>query len=49
MLGEEEGLSGDLIGCSSGWRDKCSRMVRSDGDGDLSSTESEFLGKRNPK
>jgi hypothetical protein len=50
MLGEEEGLSGDLTGCSSGWRsDGCGRAVRSGGSGDLSSGESEFWRKRNPK
>jgi hypothetical protein len=50
MLGKEEGLFGDLIGRSSGqWRDKCGRATRSGGSDDLSSGESEFLCKRNPK
>jgi hypothetical protein len=44
MLGEEEGLSGDLIGCSSGRRsDRCGQVARSGSGGDLSSNE--FLCK----
>jgi hypothetical protein len=50
MLGEEEGLSGDLTSCSLGQRsDGCGQTVRSGGGGDLSFGESEFLCKRNPK
>jgi hypothetical protein len=50
MLDKEEGLSGDLTGCSSGRRsDGCSGAARSGGGGDLSSGEREFLRKRNPK
>jgi hypothetical protein len=58
MLGEEEGLSGDLTGPSSGQQsDRCGRTVRSgsgrmvkSGSGNnLSSYENELLHKRNPK
>jgi hypothetical protein len=50
MLGEEDGLSEDLTGRSSGWRsDECGRATRSGDGGDLSSSESEFLCKRNSK
>jgi hypothetical protein len=50
MLGEEEGLSGDLTGRSSGWwSDGCSRAVRSGDGSNLSFSESEFLCKRNLK
>jgi hypothetical protein len=50
MLGEEEGLSRDLIGRSLGWRsDRCDWAVRSGCGDNLSSGESEFLLKRNPK
>jgi hypothetical protein len=50
MLEEEEGLSEDLTGHSSGrWSDGCGRAVRSGSDNDLSSDESEFLHKRNSK
>jgi hypothetical protein len=50
MLGKEDGFSEDLTGYSSGrWSDRCSRTVRSGGGGDLSSGESNFLCKRNPK
>jgi hypothetical protein len=50
MLGEEEGLSEDLTGRSSGQRsDGCGRTVRSGGGDDLSSDESEFLHKRNSR
>jgi hypothetical protein len=46
MLGEEEGLSRDLNGRSSGrWSNECSRAVRRGGSDDLSSDESEFLRK----
>jgi hypothetical protein len=38
MLGEEEGLSGDLTSRSSGWRsDECGHATRSGSDDDLSS------------
>jgi hypothetical protein len=48
MLGKEEGLSKDLIGRSSGRQsDGCGRVM-SGGCGALSSSESEFLHKRNP-
>jgi hypothetical protein len=48
MLGEEEGLSGHLIGHSSGWwSDRCGQAARSGSGGDLSSSKSEFLHKRN--
>jgi hypothetical protein len=48
MLGEEEGLFGDLTDCSLGQRsDGCNRAARSDCSGDLSSGESEFLHKIN--
>jgi hypothetical protein len=48
MPGEEEGLSGDLIGRSS-WQqsDGCGQAVRS-GSGDALSS-GEFFYKRNPK
>jgi hypothetical protein len=46
MLGEEEGLSSDLTGHSSGRRSY--RCGCGDG-GDMSSGESEFLHKRNLK
>jgi hypothetical protein len=50
MLGKEDGFSEDLTGYSSGrWSDRCSRAVRSGGGRDLSSGESDFLCKRNPK
>jgi hypothetical protein len=50
MLGEEDGLSGDLTDRSSGRRsDECGQAARSGGGGDLSSGESEFLCKRNSK
>jgi hypothetical protein len=51
MLGEKEGLSGDLNSRSSGWQsDGRGRTTRRSGsDGDLSSGESELLRKRNPK
>jgi hypothetical protein len=50
MLGEEEGLSGDLVGHSSGrWSDGCGLAVRSGSSDDLISSKSEFLRKRNPK
>jgi hypothetical protein len=50
MLGEEEGLSRDLINCSSGRRsNRCDWAARSGGDDDLSSDKSEFLCMRNPK
>jgi hypothetical protein len=50
MLGEEEGLSRDLTGRSSGRRsDGCGWEARSGGGSNLSSGESEFLHKRNPK
>jgi hypothetical protein len=40
----------DLTGRSSEWRsDRCGRATRSSGNNDLSSDESEFLRKRNPK
>jgi hypothetical protein len=40
----------DLTGRSSEWRsDRCGRATRSSGNNDLSSGESEFLRKRNPK
>jgi hypothetical protein len=42
MLDKEEGLSGDLTGCSSGRRsDGCSGAARSGGGDDLSSGERE--------
>jgi hypothetical protein len=50
MLGEEEGLSEDLLGHSSEWQsDKCGWVVRSGDDADLSSGENKYLHKRNPK
>jgi hypothetical protein len=50
MLGEEEGLSGDLTSRSSGWRsDECGHATRSGGNDDLSSGESGCLHKRKPK
>jgi hypothetical protein len=50
ILGEEEGLSGDLTDRSSERRsDGCGRATRSDSGNDLSSGENEFLHKRNPK
>jgi hypothetical protein len=50
MLGEEEGLFRDLTGHSLGlWSDGCDLAVRSGSSDDLSSGESEFLSKRNPK
>jgi hypothetical protein len=50
MLREEEWLSGDLVGCSS-WQQSngCGQVARG-GSGDaLSSDESEFFHRRNPK
>jgi hypothetical protein len=48
MLRKEEGLSEDLTGLSSRRRsDGCDRVAWSDDDDDLSSSESEFLRKRN--
>jgi hypothetical protein len=50
MLGEEEGLSGNLTSRSSGRQsDGCDRAARSGNDNDLSSGENEFWHKRNPK
>jgi hypothetical protein len=50
MLGKEEGLFRNLVGCSSGRRsDECGQAARSGSSDDLSSGESEFLCKRNPK
>jgi hypothetical protein len=50
MLGEKKGLSGDLTGRTSGrHNDRCDRMARSGGGGDLSSGESEFLHRRTLK
>jgi hypothetical protein len=50
MLGEEEGLSGDLTGCSPGRQSNgCCQATRSGSSSDLSSTESDFMRKRNPK
>jgi hypothetical protein len=50
MLGEEEGLFGDLTGRSSGRRsDGCDRAMMSGSGDDLSSGESELLHKRNQK
>jgi hypothetical protein len=50
MVEEEEGLSGDLTGRSSGWQsDGCNQMARSGGGDDLSSGETKFLRKRNSK
>jgi hypothetical protein len=49
ILGEEEGLFGDLTGRSSGrWSDECGLAV-SGSSGDFRSGKSEFLCKRNPK
>jgi hypothetical protein len=49
ILGEEEGLSRDLTGHSSGRQsDGCGRAARSGSGDDLSSGESEFLCNRNP-
>jgi hypothetical protein len=49
-LREEEGLSGDLTGRSSRRQGNgCSRAARSGSNNDLSSSESKFLRKRNPK
>jgi hypothetical protein len=48
MIGEEDGLFGDLTSCSSGRQsDDCGWAVRSGSDGDLSSCENESLRKRN--
>jgi hypothetical protein len=50
MFEEEEGLSRDLTGRSlERWSNKCGRAARSGSSGDLSSGESKFLRKRNPK
>jgi hypothetical protein len=50
MLGEEDGLFGDLTGRSSGWRsNRCGRAARSGSGSDLSSGESEFIRKINVK
>jgi hypothetical protein len=50
MLGEEEVFSEDLTGHSSRLRsDSCGWAARSGSGSDLSSDESEFLRKRNPK
>jgi hypothetical protein len=50
MLGEEERLSKDLTGHSSGRQsDGCGRVVRSGDNDNLSCGESKFLRKRNPK
>jgi hypothetical protein len=50
MLGEEEGLSGDLTIRSSGWQsDRCGWTTRSGGSSDLSFDKSEFSHKRNQK
>jgi hypothetical protein len=50
MIGEEEGFSEDLTGRSSGRQSNgCGRTVRSGSDNDLSSSENEFLYKRNSK
>jgi hypothetical protein len=47
---EEERLSGDLTSHSSGRQnDICGQAARSGSGGDLSSDESKFLHKRNPK
>jgi hypothetical protein len=50
MLGEEERLFEDLTDRSSRWRsDRYRQATRSGSAGDLSSGESKFLYKRNPK
>jgi hypothetical protein len=50
MLGDEEWLSDDLIGRSSGRQSNdCGRGVRNGGNNNLSSDKNEFLLKRNPK
>jgi hypothetical protein len=50
MLGEEERLFEDLTDRSSRWRsDRYRQATRSGNVGDLSSGESKFLYKRNPK
>jgi hypothetical protein len=49
-LGEEEGLSRDLTGGSSGWQsDGCNRAVRSGSSDNLSSGKCELLRMRNQK
>jgi hypothetical protein len=50
MLEEEEGLYGDLTDRSPGRQSsRCGRTTRSGDSGNLSSSESEFLRKRNLK
>jgi hypothetical protein len=50
MLGEEDGHSGDLTSRCTGWQSNgCGRTARSGGSDDLSSSESEFLRKRNSR
>jgi hypothetical protein len=46
MIGEEDGLFGDLTSCRR-QSDDCGWAVRSGSDGDLSSCENESLRKRN--